>query len=66
MTEETLLLSLRQGLTGQVLQLEARYQSQLGQHVVLWDGILEAFPDATNVQHGTVVITRARDSAWQL
>lgn len=66
MTEETLLQSLRQGPTCQVLQLEARYHSQSGQHVVLWDDILEAFPGATNVHHGTVVITRARDSAWQL
>ncbi|KAF9129764.1 hypothetical protein BGW39_003836 [Mortierella sp. 14UC] len=64
--EESRLQSLQRGPTGRILQVEAHHHPQSRQYVVLWDDILEVFPDATNVLHGTVVVTRARDADLRL
>ncbi|KAK3840922.1 MAG: hypothetical protein J3R72DRAFT_446647, partial [Linnemannia gamsii] len=59
--EDSPLQSLQRGPQGRILHVEAYYHPQSRQYVVLWDDILEVFPDATNVLHGTVAATRARD-----
>ncbi|KAG0247924.1 hypothetical protein BGZ95_008338, partial [Linnemannia exigua] len=60
-----LLQSFQHGPNGRVLKIKARLHHDTQQHVVLWDDILEAFPDAKIVLNDDVVVTRARDAAWQ-
>ncbi|KAF9899829.1 hypothetical protein EC991_008250, partial [Linnemannia zychae] len=60
--EDIRLQPLQRGPTGRILQVKAHYHPQSEQYVVLWDDILELFPDATTVLNGTLVLTWARDA----
>ncbi|KAF9129762.1 Transmembrane osmosensor [Mortierella sp. 14UC] len=60
------LQSFRRGPSGLILQLEAHFHADSNQHIVFWDDIIEAFPGATSVRKGNVVVTRARDSSFRV
>ncbi|KAG0060295.1 hypothetical protein BGZ89_012378 [Linnemannia elongata] len=63
--EDGLLQSLQRGPSGRVVQVEAHYHSDSGQNIVLWDDILDLFPDATSVLNGNVAVSRARDASFR-
>ncbi|KAG9061638.1 hypothetical protein KI688_007219 [Linnemannia hyalina] len=63
MSDETRHQSLQQG-NGEILQVEAYYHNDSGQHVIFWHDILEHFPGTTRVMNGTVAISRARDASY--
>ncbi|KAK3804784.1 MAG: hypothetical protein J3R72DRAFT_466247, partial [Linnemannia gamsii] len=62
MSDETRHQSFQQG-HGRILQVEAHYHHDAGQHVVFWQDILDTFPGAASVLNGTVAISRARDAS---
>lgn len=66
MDDEPPLQSLRRGPSGRVFQVEAHYHASSQQYVVLWEDILEAFPDASNLLKGSLIVTRARDAALRI
>ncbi|KAG0368072.1 hypothetical protein BGX24_002954 [Mortierella sp. AD032] len=66
MSEDPRLQSLQRGPNGRVFQVEAHLHADSNQHIVFWDDIFEAFPGATNVLNGTVIVTRARDASLRL
>ncbi|KAF9118750.1 hypothetical protein BGW39_000911 [Mortierella sp. 14UC] len=66
MAKKTQLQPFQRGPLGRILQVEAHHHADSNQHIVFWDDILEAFPGATKVLNGNVVVTRARDSSLRI
>ncbi|KAF9146642.1 hypothetical protein BGX30_011834 [Mortierella sp. GBA39] len=66
MGDEPRLQFLRRGPSGRVFQVEAHHHANSQQYVVFWEDILEAFPDATTLLNGSLIVTRARDAALQM
>ncbi|KAF9153959.1 hypothetical protein BG015_002218 [Linnemannia schmuckeri] len=63
--DELRLQALQRGPLGRVVQVEAHFHSDSRQHIVLWDDILDLFPNATSVLNGNVSVSRARDASFR-
>ncbi|KAF9122883.1 hypothetical protein BGW39_009413, partial [Mortierella sp. 14UC] len=54
--------SFRRGLDSRIVNIEAFYHEDTGQHLVDWDDILEAFPSISCIMNGPNLVPRARDN----
>ncbi|KAG0259811.1 hypothetical protein BGZ95_004583 [Linnemannia exigua] len=63
MSEEARSQSFQRGPAGRVVLLQAYTHADSGQHIVLWDDILDLFPIATSALRDNFAIPRARDSS---
>ncbi|KAF9911578.1 hypothetical protein EC991_003042 [Linnemannia zychae] len=62
MASEERFQSFRRGLDSRIVNIEAFYHEDTGQHLVDWDDILEAFPNISCIMNGPNLVPRARDS----
>ncbi|KAF9911591.1 hypothetical protein EC991_003055 [Linnemannia zychae] len=65
MSDGRYLQSLQRGPNGRVLQVKAHLHPDSNQHIVFWDDILHAFPDATKVLNGTEIVSPVRDASFR-
>lgn len=66
MASEERFQSFRRGLDSRLVNIEAYYHEETGQHLVDWDDILEAFPSVNCIMNGPNLVPRARDSRRKL
>ncbi|KAF9276696.1 hypothetical protein BGZ88_001575 [Linnemannia elongata] len=62
MAPEERFQSFRRGLDSRLINIEAYYHEETGQHLVDWDDILEAFPSVNCIMNGPNLVPRARDN----
>jgi hypothetical protein len=47
-------------------EIIARYDSSIESHIILWDDILETFPDALSVRHRTRAVNFEKGSDFKM
>ncbi|KAG0251502.1 hypothetical protein BGZ95_006876, partial [Linnemannia exigua] len=66
MANEIPFQSLRHPASDKIVQVQAHYNSETRQHVILWDNVLELFPRVRYLLDGKVIVSGARNASLHL